>query len=79
MGKRGPQPLGFEVELRTTISPEIDAGLTQLVEVSGVSKATVVRTALLSMLTTGGLLFPDAADSLVVTRPAGTPRGRKHS
>lgn len=80
MGKRGPASLGNDIELRTTITPEIDAALTQLVALSGgKSKATFVRKALLDMLTSIGLVYPEVAESLHPTRTAGRPIRRPAS
>lgn len=78
MGKRGPEPIGYDIELRVKVSVELDAAVAQLVQLTGVSKATVVRTALLAMLTTCGLVYPGVAEALVVTRPAGPHLERKH-
>jgi len=80
MGKRGPTPLGNDIELRTTITPEIDAALAQLVELSGgKSKATFVRKALLDMLTSIGLVYPEVTERLHPTRTAGRPIQRPAS
>lgn len=79
MGQRGPAPLGNDTQLRTTITPEIDAALAQLVALSGKSKATFVRKALLDMLTSIGLVYPEVADRLHPTRTAGRPIRRPAS
>jgi hypothetical protein len=50
MGKRGPQPMGFDVELRTRITPELDTNLDRMADVVGVSKATLVRVALTELV-----------------------------
>jgi hypothetical protein len=71
MAKPGPQPLGYSVELRTMVSPEIARALAQLVGLSGVSKATLIRHSLLATLTTMGFVYPEVRDSLVATRTAG--------
>jgi hypothetical protein len=71
MGLRGPQPDGNTAELRTTIPPEFDRALAQLVELSGVAKATFVRQALGDMLSAMGLVYPEVADSLKPKRTAG--------
>lgn len=74
MGLRGPQPDGNTAELRTTIPPEFERALDQLVELSGVAKATFVRQALGDMLSAMGLVYPEVADSLRVKKTAGRTR-----
>ena len=71
MGKRGPQPLGYESELRTTLPKEVGAALDPMVRLGGVSKATIVRVALVDHLTKLGVLFPEVADTLQATATRG--------
>lgn len=68
MAKRGPKPLGNTVELRTTISPEIDEALSLLTSISGVSKATHVRVALLRLLEDVGVVHPETSHKLRPTK-----------
>jgi len=75
MGKRGPKPLGYESELRTTLPKEVGEALDLMVRLGGLSKATIVRVALVDHLTTLGVLFPEVAHTL---RPTPT-RGRLSS
>lgn len=70
LAKRGPQPREW-VELRTTITPEQDRALASLVALSGVSKATFVRTALAEMLARAGVLDPDSVTDVPVTPTGG--------
>lgn len=74
MGLRGPQPDGNTDRLDVSIPPEFERALEQLVELSGVAKATFVRQALGDMLTTMGLVYPEVADSLRVKKTAGRTR-----
>lgn len=67
MGKRGPQSLGNSAELRIGINPALDAALDQLVAVSGVSKAAIVRDALTGHLTAHGVMPPSAVLSTTPT------------
>lgn len=71
MGKRGPQPLGYESELRTTLPVEVGDALDLMVRLGGISKATIVRTALIDHLTTVGVLFPEVAQTLRPTKTRG--------
>lgn len=71
MGKRGPQPLGYESELRTTLPVEVGDALDLMVRIGGISKATIVRTALIDHLTTLGVLFPEVAQTLRPTKTRG--------
>jgi len=71
MGKRGPQPLGYESELRTTLPVEVGDALDLMVRIGGISKATIVRTALVDHLTTLGVLFPEVAQTLRPTKTRG--------
>jgi hypothetical protein len=77
MGLRGPQPKGYDVELRTTVSAEMETALNQLVELTGVSKAFLVRRALLDFLGTAGVVYPGLAETLAVTPTAGPTRVRR--
>ena len=74
MGRRGPQPGPNTVPLETTVTPQIDAALNQLVELSGVSKATIVRNALHSFLSNLGVVYPELTTSLAPTPTAGRTR-----
>lgn len=71
MGKRGPQPLGYESELRTTLPVEVGDALDLMVRLGGISKATIVRTALIDHLATLGVLFPEVAQTLRPTKTRG--------
>jgi hypothetical protein len=64
-----------EAELRTTVPPEVSNALDLMVRLGGVSKATIVRVALVDHLTTLGVLYPEVAETL---RPTAT-RGRLRS
>jgi hypothetical protein len=57
--------------LRTTIPPEFDRALAQLVDLTGVAKATFVRHALGELLTGMGLVYPEVAASLVPKKSTG--------
>jgi hypothetical protein len=76
MGLRGPEPKGNDTELRTTISPALDDALNQLVALSGVSKAAMVRQALHAFLSQVGVLYPEVTASLDATKTAGRTRVR---
>jgi hypothetical protein len=71
MVKRGLQPVGYESELRTTLPKEVGDVLDLMVRLGGVSKATIVRIALIEHLSTLGLLFPEVADTLHSTTTHG--------
>jgi hypothetical protein len=79
MGLRGPAPKGNDTELRTTISADLDNALNRLVELSGVSKAAMVRQALFVFLTQAGALYPEVTASLDPTPTAGRTRTRSTS
>lgn len=74
MGERGPQPVGL-VELTTTITPELDRALAQMVSVSGLSKSTVVRQALAAHLADVGLL--PAVDMNKLARKPAPPQRKE--
>lgn len=59
------------VVLETTITRELDRALAQVVELSGVSKAAVVRDALAAHLGAMGVVHPGIAASLTPTRTGG--------
>lgn len=59
------------VELRTTIPAELDRALAQVVELSGLSKATLVRQALATHLGAMGVIHPEIAASLKPTPTGG--------
>lgn len=59
------------VVLETSITPELDLALAQVVELSGVSKAALVRDALAAHLGAMGVIHPGAAAALVPTRTGG--------
>lgn len=61
------RPLGNTAELKLAISPQLDAGLDQLAELTGVSRATAVRYSIVLSLSLVGLLNPEVQD-LVPTR-----------
>ncbi|MFJ3392299.1 ribbon-helix-helix domain-containing protein [Leifsonia aquatica] len=71
MGKRGPQSLGNSAELNIGISPALDGALNQLVAVSGVSKAAIVRDVLTRHLSSHGVMPPSA---VLTTTPTLTRR-----
>jgi hypothetical protein len=56
MGTRGPQPLGNTALIKIGVTPEIDAALSHLVTVSGVSKASLIRDMLARSLAQMGML-----------------------
>lgn len=58
-------------ELRTTIPAEIDRALAQVVELSGVSKASIVRQALAAHLAAMGVVHPSIAETLQPSRTGG--------
>lgn len=65
-------PSNFEpVLLRTTVSAEIDRALTKAVQLSGLSKASFVRTAVANHLASLGLLDSTVGEDLPVTRTSG--------
>jgi hypothetical protein len=68
MGTRGPDADPNTVLLKTNIPTEFDRALTQLVELSGVAKATLVRKGLADLLSTLGMVYPELADSLNTPR-----------
>ena len=69
--RRGPVP-GEWVALRTTVTPEFDHALRDLVVVTGVSKASLVRAALAEYLAARGVLPPDRPD-LIEPKPTRGP------
>lgn len=71
MRLRGQQAGDNSIVLETTISPDLDRALTQLVALSGVSKATLVRHSLHWFLSALGAVYPELNDSLSPTRIAG--------
>jgi hypothetical protein len=67
MGRRGPQPKGY-TRVETTIPPEVDGAIDTLVAASGgISKATLMRHALLEGLAPYGLLSESMAATLTST------------
>lgn len=68
--KRGPEPQQW-VDLRTTVTPEIDRAITEIVQATGVSKASVVRRLLASGLAEHGAISPEASAALPATPTAG--------
>lgn len=76
MGRRGPKPLGNDVRLEVTVSAEIDRALSQVVELSGISRVTIIRQALLDQLSTLGLIFPEVAETLVPTATRNSRRNK---
>jgi hypothetical protein len=76
LGRRGPQSLGNDVRLEVTVSAEIDRALSQVVELSGMSRMTIVRQALLDQLSALGVLFPEIAESLVPTATRNNRRNK---
>lgn len=77
MGLRGQQAGDNSVVLETTISPELDNALTQLVALSGVSKAALVRNGLHTFLSGVGVLYPELNDALNPTKTSGRTRIQK--
>ncbi|MBF4604715.1 hypothetical protein [Curtobacterium sp. VKM Ac-2884] len=65
-----------EAELRTTVPPEVIEALDLMVRVGGISKATLVRVALVDHLTTLGVLYPEVAETLRPTKTRGRLRDR---
>lgn len=65
-----------EAELRTTVPPELIDALDLMVRLGGISKATIVRTALVDHLMTLGVLFPEVAETLRPTKTRGRLRDR---
>lgn len=78
--RRGPVP-GEWIPLRTTVTPELDHALRDLVVVTGVSKASLVRAALAHYLAARGVLPPDHPDLIepTPTRGPGLASQRKES
>ena len=74
MGLRGTKPRGNNIELRTTISRELDDGLNTLVALLGVSKASLVRQALREYLTTLEVARLEADETIAPTKTAGRTR-----
>jgi len=74
MGKRGPQSLGNTVELRVPVTPDVDEALNQLVAISGLSKAHLVRQMVLVNLNQAGAIYPDLLRTLTPT----ATRGRRN-
>ncbi|PPL17961.1 ribbon-helix-helix protein, CopG family [Microterricola pindariensis] len=70
MGERGPAAAGL-VELRTSVTPEIDRALAHMVQLSGVSKSTLVREALALHLVLMGAMAPAAGDNIHPMRTGG--------
>ncbi|WP_146240240.1 hypothetical protein [Curtobacterium sp. MCSS17_008] len=60
-----------EAELRTTVPTEVVDALDLMVRLGGISKATIVRIALVDHLTTLGVLFPEVAQTLRPTKTRG--------
>jgi len=71
MGQRGQNAGDRLVTLETSISTDLDNALSQLVALSGVSKAAMVRQALNAFLTQVGVLYPEVT---APTRTAGRTR-----
>lgn len=69
---------GSNVELRTTIPDEFDRALAQVVELTGISKATLVREALAAHLAGIGVVHPSIAESLRPTKTGGRGLARHH-
>lgn len=65
------------VELRTYISPAINSALDQLVQLTGVSKASLVRQALATMLAAQDVLPPAVALSVRPTPSSGRLASQK--
>ncbi|WP_156463855.1 hypothetical protein [Curtobacterium sp. Leaf154] len=61
--------------MRTTLPKEVGDALDLMVRFGGVSKATIVRVALIDHLSTLDVLFPEVADRIHST----TTRGRLSS
>lgn len=74
MGKRGPKPLEYTEVLRTSVPREVNEALEVLVRVGGISRAHLVRVAITDLLTHAGVLFPEVAEALHPTAPAGRSR-----
>jgi hypothetical protein len=72
----GPQPMGNTATVKVAISPEIDAALTQYAELTGRSKATLVRYSLLFVLSVAGMLPPDSPDDIIPTLTRNLPTER---
>lgn len=70
-GRPGRPAQGNDARLEISVSYNVDRALNQLVELSGVAKTTFVRQALLDMLSTLGLVYPEIAKSLKPTLTAG--------
>lgn len=68
--KRGPRPQSW-VALRTSVTPEIDRAITEIVQATGVSKASVVRRLLARGLADHGAISPEVTASLPPTPTAG--------
>lgn len=65
-----------EAELRTTVPPEVSDALDLMVRLGGISKATIVRVALIDHLTVAGVLYPEIAKTLRPTKTRGRLRDR---
>ena len=65
-----------EAELRTTVPPEVIDALDLMVRIGGISKATMVRIALVDHLTKLGVLYPEVAETLHPTNTRGRLRDR---
>jgi hypothetical protein len=68
MKKRGQPYLGNSESLRVAISPELESALDMLVQVSGVSKAAIVRQALSGYLASQGVLPEPKSTTITLTR-----------
>ncbi|UXZ58786.1 hypothetical protein [Curtobacterium sp. Arg-1] len=65
-----------EAELRTTAPREVSDALDLTVRLGGISKATIVRVALIDQLTVAGVLYPEISKTLRPTKPRGRLRDR---
>jgi hypothetical protein len=72
----GQPNLGNSVDLRIGISPALDGALNQLVAMSGVSKAAIVRDALTRHLSAQGVVPPSA---VLATTPTLTRRSSNNT
>ena len=68
--KPGPKSLGF-VELRTMITPELNAMLDRVVRSTGIAKAALVRDALARYGESLDFLPPGSAELIPPTRTSG--------
>lgn len=59
------------VELRTTIPDGLDRALAQVVELTGISKATLVRQAIAAHLAGIGIVHPSVTEALQPTKTGG--------